>query len=123
MSGQFPPYSESATVNLPVRDVNRDERNGIVDGRDLALQCMVIAYSLLGPCAKGDYGVYQRLIRITAHRAELEIHMRGEEIPSMILTGSDESDPTRKMRFDRHLGETASRTEALLEMEEGIGGN
>jgi hypothetical protein len=123
MAEQSAPRRESGSVNLPLRNVERDERNGIVDGRDLALQCMVIAYSLLGPYAKGDYKTYQRLIRITAHLAELEVHMRGEEIPSLILAGSGEEDPTRLARIQRHLEETVGRTAALLEMDEGMGGH
>lgn len=103
-----------------------DDKNGVVDGRDFALKCMMHAYELLGPYARGDAEVYRKLVRITEHLAELELAMKrdpdkDEEIPrlSIVIDEKDPEDAAR--RIEQHLNDTADRTEVLLKMAEGRG--
>jgi hypothetical protein len=40
-------------LELPVA-ANIDEKNGIIDGRDYAMKCIMLAYRVLGAYADGD---------------------------------------------------------------------
>ena len=103
-----------------------DEKNGVVDGRDFALKCMMHAYELLGAYAGGDDSTYYKLIFATERMAHTELAMRRDsekdgEIPVLSIV-VDEEDPAKAAtRFEQHLADTADRTRNLVETAENMG--
>ena len=99
-----------------------DTKNGVIDGRDFALRCMIQAYRLLGAYAQGDRTNYERLKGIIAYRAEMEIHMNDEDVPSLMMIADYHGSGSPAERWQQHLTDTANATEVLLSMADAVPG-
>lgn len=102
-----------------------DEKNGIIDGRDYAMKCIMLAYRVLGAYADGDEDTYRALKKIIHHQAQLELHMNDEDEPNdlmvpHLMVSRDTITATPTERWKAHLKDTAPKTKNLLDVAAAI---
>jgi hypothetical protein len=111
-------------LELPVV-AKLDEKNGIIDGRDYAMKCIMLAYEVLGAYAGGDKETFWKLRKSTHYLAQMEIYMRYEDEPNddmvpHLYRTLEEYPGTLTERWDNHLKDTAEQTKALVKMADAI---
>lgn len=104
-----------------------DEKNAVFDGREYAMQCMIVAYRVIGAYADGDADKYEALKKATEYLAQLELHQNDEDVPDgkneifqLMRSESEAPGRTPQERWQSHLTDTAEKTRSLLDVAAAI---